>query len=267
MAIAFIICASLVSKGHAQKNTYPIGELIALEGKAYYVGDHGKSEIKTGAPIYFNSNIQTAPGAKALILFIDDTEITLAEDSTMTIDEYVFDPYDPAENKAKFNFLKGAFLWSSGLISKKDTPDVTLETSRGSIGIRGTTVWGGQTDGGYGVFVADGAVNFSDNWGGVDIPAGKGFILSDNNLAKDTKDANTWKKPILDKALRTITFTSPLLQKQTQHRLKDKKKQNIAKRHDYRGQMFPYKENPFQKRLKAQDDKFFSDEFEEMRNK
>jgi hypothetical protein len=251
----------------ANKNTYPIGELIALEGKAYYIGESSKAPLGIGDPIYFNSTIETGKDAKALILFIDDTEITLAEETVMTMDEYVFDPYDPRENKADFNFLKGAFLWTSGMVADKDPPDVRLDTARGSIGIRGTTVWGGETAGGYGVFVAEGAVNFTGDWGGVDIPGGKGFILSDTNLAQDIKEPNNWKKPVLDAALKTVTFSSPLVQKQAEQRLAAKKKENIARRHDYRGHMFPYKENPFRKRLKGEDDKFFSDEFEEMRNK
>jgi len=261
----FVITIS--APAFANKNTYPIGELIALEGKAFYVGSESKAPLGIGDPIYFNSTIETGKDAKALILFIDDTEITLAEETVMTMDEYVFDPYDPRENKADFNFLRGAFLWTSGMVAAKDPPNVRLDTPRGSIGIRGTSVWGGDTDAGYGVFVAAGAVKFAGNWGGVDIPEGKGFILSDTNLAQDIKEPNNWKKPVLDKALRTITFSNPLTQKKAEQRLAVKKKENIARRHDYRGHMFPYKENPFRKRLKGEDDKFFSDEFEEMRNK
>lgn len=208
----------------ANKNAYPIGELIALEGKAFYVGGNSKAQLNIGDPIYFNSTIETGKDAKALILFIDDTQITLAEETVMTMDEYIFDPYDLRENKADFNFLKGAFLWTSGMITAKDPPNVRLDTARGSIGIRGTTVWGGDTEAGYGVFVADGAVNFTGDWGGVDIPAGKGFILSDTNLAQDLKEPNNWQKPVLDKALKAITFSSPLAQKQAEQRLAAKRK-------------------------------------------
>lgn len=267
ICLALLLILTLAPTAKANKNAYPIGELIALEGKAYYIGENSKAALGVGDPIYFNSTIETGQDAKALILFIDDTEITLAEDTVLTMDEYVFDPYDPRENKADFNILKGAFLWTSGMVAAKDPPDVKIDTARGSIGIRGTTVWGGDTEAGYGVFVAEGAVNFAGDWGAVNIPEEKGFILSDTMLAQDIKEPNHWKKPVLDKALRTITFSSPLMQKKAQQKLAAKKKENIARRHDYRGHMFPYKENPFRKRMKAEDDKFFSDEFEEMRNK
>lgn len=242
--LPLLLLLAFTPSAHANRNAYPIGELIALEGKAFYIGSNSKAALNIGDPIYFNSTIETGKNAKALILFIDDTEITLAEDTVLTMDEYVFDPYDPRENKADFNILKGAFLWTSGMVAAKDPPDVRIDTARGSIGIRGTTVWGG-----------------------VNIPEGKGFILSDTNLAQDIKEPNNWKKHVLDKALKTITFGSPLVQKLARQRLEAKKKENIARRHDYRGHMFPYKENPFRKRLQGEDNEFFSDEFEEMRNR
>ena len=92
ICLALLLILPLAPTAQANKNAYPIGELIALEGKAYYVGNNSKASLGVGDPIYFNSTIETGQDAKALILFIDDTEITLAEDTVLTMDEYVFDP-------------------------------------------------------------------------------------------------------------------------------------------------------------------------------
>ncbi|MFP4313802.1 MAG: FecR domain-containing protein, partial [Alphaproteobacteria bacterium] len=242
---------------------YPIGEIVAVEGTAHSISQNGQKKLQPGDPVYFNAKIETGAESRALILFIDDTQIMIGGNARLEIDEFVFDPYDPAENEAEFSFLKGPFLWASGLIARKDEPDVQLRTPHGSIGIRGTTVWGGTLDQGFGVFVAEGLVNFSGNWGSADIPAGKGVFLGQNNQPGETKP---WAEQTVNTALKTITFRNKdaaTLERQ----LKILKKGNMQKRHDYRARMFPFKENPYRKKLKIEEDDFFTDEFNEMRGR
>ncbi len=263
---AFLMVCILIS-GVARadsKTTYPIGEIALLEGTAHYVRGDDRTPIRQGDPVFFKTSLQTDPGSKILILFIDDTEIVLGEDAALTIDEYIFDPYDAKENKGKFNFLKGAFLWTSGLISKRDEPDVLLETPHGSVGIRGTQLWGGQTAKGYGVLVNDGLVDFSGNWGNISIPAGNGVFVGKDNAG--TSAPAPWKKETVDAAVAQITFGGIATESMTR-KLNKMKRANIQKRHDYRGRMFPYKANPYQAAPKAKEDEFFSEEFEKMRNK
>lgn len=261
----FTIIITLSNYAYAtNKAQYPIGEIVALEGDAYSIGDNGRLGLRQGDPIYFQTQIETGPDARAMIIFIDDTEVTIGGDASLMIDEYMFDPYDAQENKAEFSFMKGAFLWTSGMIAKKDEPDVTLNTPKGSIGIRGTTVWGGLMDDGYGVFVSDGLVNFAGTWGSAQIPKDKGVFIGKDAMLGEAPES--WKETTLGTAFDKVKFRG--LDKETLRRkIKMMQKANIKKRHDYRGRMFPYKENPFRKKLKGEDDNFFSDEFEDMRNR
>ncbi len=261
-----VLTGYFLSRDHASAGTqdyYPIGQLVALEGDAFYAGSEKKAKIRVDDPIYFNSMIETGPKSKAMIMFIDDTQITLGENSTLKIDEYVFDPYDSSENKGRFSFAKGTFLWVSGMISKREKPDVRLDTAYGSIGIRGTVVWAGPVSDAYGVFTDEGQVHFQGEWGTADLAAGDGILV---NMGKINREKEKWEPEAITSSFERVTFKRAS-SAGWDDKINEIKRENIRRRHDYRGRMFPYKENPLRPRLKGKDDKFFSDEFEELRNK
>jgi FecR protein len=91
--------------------------------------------LDPGDTIGINDTIQTGPGAKASILFDDNTEITLSEKTKLKVDDYVYDPAGTA-NRARYSFLEGAFQYIGGLLDERD--NVNIETVFGEIGIRGT---------------------------------------------------------------------------------------------------------------------------------
>ncbi len=257
---ALIFITSTAVSWAQDKAHYPIGEVIEVEGQSYYVRPNKRKRIiKINDPIYLNSILQTGKDSKVLILFIDDTQLTLAEQTELTIDEYVFDPYDPEENEAEFSIVDGSFHWFSGMISKRERPRVRINTSIGSIDIRGTEFWAGEIDQGYGIDVTKGLVSFAGNWGNIELPAGKSAFIPRSLQKPD--DSIKWSEERKHRAYMKTTFTR---QKFIEDSLKDAQKANIRKRHDYRGQMFPYKENPFGPNYKFNPDDFFTEEFKEL---
>jgi FecR protein len=93
--------------------------------------------LEPGDTIGVNDTIQTGPGAKASILFDDNTEFTLGENTKLKVDDYVYDP-NGTSNKASYRFLEGAFQYVGGLIEKNHPADVRINTPVDGIGIRGT---------------------------------------------------------------------------------------------------------------------------------
>jgi FecR protein len=93
--------------------------------------------LEPGDTIGMNDTIQTGPGGKASLLFDDNTELTLGENTKLKVDDYVYDP-DGNSNKASYRFLEGAFQYVSGLLEKKNPADVRIDTPVDGIGIRGT---------------------------------------------------------------------------------------------------------------------------------
>ncbi len=268
--IGMMVIAS-TALAQSVKSHYPIGKVAAIEGEAFIVSLNGnKRALKADEPIFFNAAIETGAGSRLMVLFIDDTTVTLGERAELVIDEFVFDPYESQENKGRFSVAKGAFYWVSGMIGKREEPDVLITTGIGTVGIRGTQFWGGMLDQSYGLLVTDGKVNFRGNFGSLDVPAGKGVFIGPENDDSDTLskagDIAEWRPETVGRAIETISF-STMAKEALDAKLKTMKKENIRTRHDYRGQMFPYKENPFAPRLKQEEDEFFSDEFMEMKNK
>jgi hypothetical protein len=71
------------------------------------------------------------------ILFIDDTKVTVAEYSTLIIDEFV---YDGNTKKGKVNLKAslGTLRYTSGLIAKNSKENVKITTPTASVAVRGT---------------------------------------------------------------------------------------------------------------------------------
>lgn len=268
----FIGVMMIASTALAQsvKSHYPIGKVAALEGSAYMVSLNGnKRELKADEPIYFNAAIETGADSRLMVLFIDDTTVTLGEKAELVVDEFVFDPYESQENKGRFSVTKGAFYWVSGMIGKREEPDVLITTSIGSVGIRGTQFWYGMLDQSYGLLVTDGKVNFRGDFGSIDIPQGKGVFIGPEGDGKKPSKAGEvaeWREQTVDRAFQTTSFRT-MGKEALDAKLKGMKKDNVRTRHDYRGQVFPFKENPFAPKLKQKEDEFFSDEFMEMKNR
>jgi hypothetical protein len=207
----------------------PIGTLIELEGQVYLEG----SDASINEEVFLNNNISTGEDSKALILLIDDTEITIGANSSLKIDEYVFDADNTSDNRGRFSVLRGTFLFVSGFITKIQKPDVEITTSYGSIGIRGTTVWGGEVDNDeYGVLVEDGEVTFTNEAGSTNIEKGYGsFIRNRKSLASRP---NIWSSEKRDRAKHKVALKNPeIIKKRIQKRKKAHKEMRIKYRESY----------------------------------
>ncbi len=108
-----------------------------LEGGVTITRPGGQPEpLKPGDPIRIGDTITTGAGGRATVGFSDDSSITLAPNSSYTVNAYDFTPGNGANDNAFFNFLQGAFAYTSGLMRKDD--DAVKIENYGSIGIRGT---------------------------------------------------------------------------------------------------------------------------------
>ncbi len=179
---AMAVCVIFFSAAaHAadQKPEGVVGTIMDVEGTATVTPD-GQTAAKSLAlkdPIHMNDAIATGPKSRVVVLLIDNTKFTLSENTKLTVDKYVFDPDNAANDKAQYSILAGTFEYVSGLIAKKKNPDVTIGTPYGSIGIRGTKLWAGQLKDSYGVHVDEGAVQFRNDGGQVLVNKGQGTAV------------------------------------------------------------------------------------------
>ncbi|SFG27109.1 FecR family protein [Duganella sp. CF458] len=91
-----------------------------------------KSEVENG------DTLVTQKNTYALVRFIDNSEITLRPDSTLTIENFSFDSGRQEADRAQFNLVKGGLRSVSGLLGKRSKEKFELKTPAATIGIRGT---------------------------------------------------------------------------------------------------------------------------------
>jgi hypothetical protein len=83
---------------------------------------------------------------------------------------------------------------------------VQIRTPVGAIGVRGTTVWGGPIDNGYGVIVLNGEVTVTGRRGTVTLKQGQGTMLFGNGKPQR---AAAWPAGRMKRAVASITFGNP----------------------------------------------------------
>ena len=167
-------------------NEPPIGTLVDVEGNGNLLmraTEDGKAyPAKLNDVVYRNDVVQTGTsGARILLVLIDESRFTLGDNARFKVDEYAYDSHDTAGNNALYSLLQGAFLYTSGFMTKTDSPQVKIETPYGSIGIRGTSIWGGNLGAQYGVYVDEGEVSIETKRGHTRVVAGDATSINSIN--------------------------------------------------------------------------------------
>ena len=93
--------------------------------------------LTTGSKIYFGDSIFTEAASTAQILLMDQTTLTIGENSELVIDEFVYDPQTKI-GKIISSVKIGTVKIITGEISKTNPDDLEIKTPTGSIGARGT---------------------------------------------------------------------------------------------------------------------------------
>jgi hypothetical protein len=92
---------------------------------------------KVGDKVSQGDIIRTKSGAKAQIKFKDDSVITIAPDSRVALNEYVYEP-EKNQREASIKIFHGLVHTAVNKLFNKKKPDFTVETLTASLGIRGT---------------------------------------------------------------------------------------------------------------------------------
>jgi hypothetical protein len=94
-------------------------------------------QLTVGSDVVFRERVITTTDGQAQILFLDQSSLLIGPNSTVVIDEFV---YDPATNKGNIaaTLTQGSFRYIGGKLSKQG--NATLKTPVATIGIRGSDV-------------------------------------------------------------------------------------------------------------------------------
>lgn len=118
-----------------------IGTITSLMGTAFVTRiNQQKALLKTGSRVSMKETIETGAKSRLVVRFDDGTELTQGEQSSMILDEYVYNPKKKEDNGFSARFLKGACRVVTGAIVKMNPKRFQVKTRMATAGIRGTEI-------------------------------------------------------------------------------------------------------------------------------
>ena len=114
-----------------------IGNVVLQEGVASVERKGTESDLNLDSDIMFMDNVKTGKGEVG-ITFIDDTNVAVSSQSSLIIDDFVYDPNSAEGSKLVLKIALGTVRYASGNIAKLNKQNVDIRTPTARIGVRGT---------------------------------------------------------------------------------------------------------------------------------
>lgn len=199
------LLAGLLSIDLASAHAQAIGRTEKVEAQVTATNADGARKLADKDLIIFNDTLATGKGARLQGTLDDGTQLTLGENAKIVVDDFVYDPNKPG-GALDIKVKQGAFLFVGGKVEAKSGAKVSISTPVVTLGVRGTTVWGGSIDGGYGVLVLSGEVEVKSKGGSVLLKSGQGTMVYGG---KAPEKAGAWPDDRTKRAVATISFKQP----------------------------------------------------------
>ncbi len=198
------IGVTIVGKVQAQLDTDVAGTVTRLQGLAVAMQDALPRPLQEGDKILVGDVISTGKGARLEMKMLDDAVMKLGEKTVFVVVEYLVQNPQPS---GALRLLEGAFSATSGKMMQVAGAQFTMSTETATIGIRGTTFWGGKIDGSFGIALLDGkGIYVETKAGRVDISTvGEGTSVSGADTAPTAPRA--WSAEKTARALATVEFS------------------------------------------------------------
>lgn len=135
VALSLLVALSPLATAQAQER---IGVAVSSINDVQGTMGQGQDvhKIVVGANLLENEIIITGEKSSTQLLFLDETTLTIGENSKLMLDELVYDPNDSMKiSKMVLTPLVGVMRFASGTSDKEA---YTVKTNVGTIGVRGT---------------------------------------------------------------------------------------------------------------------------------
>lgn len=180
-----------------------IGKVTRLKDSATAMQNAVARPLKEGSDILVGDVISTGKGARLEFSLNDGSSVTLGGQTIFEVSEFT---QTPAQESILMRMLTGAFKATSGEIAKVNPDAMTVATEVATIGIRGTTVWGGKLANDFEVALLSGtAVRVTTRAGSVDLTTvGQGTTIPSQDTAPTAPV--TWAAAKVARARATVEF-------------------------------------------------------------
>jgi hypothetical protein len=158
--------------------------------------------LEFGSQIEDRDVLRTGPTSSLQIRFVDESFISLRENSQVAIEEYRFAGKEDGTESAAFALIKGGFRKVTGLIGRLNQKNYRVTTPNATIGIRGTDYAVRHCSGDCGEGVKDGlygsvlGLSHGTNRVAVANKGGESVFGKDEHFY--VPDANTRPQPMLE---------------------------------------------------------------------
>jgi len=115
--------------------------VVQMQGALSALSENGERRlVQAGGPAYRGEVLETAPGSQAVLVFRDETRVTVQGGTRFKIEDFVYDSKTPEEGRVSLGLLKGGIRALTGLIAKARPGSVRFYTPTATVGIRGTGI-------------------------------------------------------------------------------------------------------------------------------
>lgn len=114
-------------------------KLISAQGDISAIdGSGSKRKLVEGASVYPGETVETGPVSKGVLIFRDESRLTLGSSTHFKVDGFVFDDKNPTEGRFFISLVRGSMRALTGLIGKANNRNVKFVAPTATVGIRGT---------------------------------------------------------------------------------------------------------------------------------
>ena len=198
MGLAGALALSQVLPAHASDE---IGEVIDVKGDVMKTQNDIETMIKTGAPLVNNDLVATGKKSFASMMLGSQTKIIMGENTEVMLDSFL------AEQGGTIELVSGDMVFDRPEGMPKI--DLTIRTTFGQIGVRGTKFFTGKSRGNFAVFVEHGLVEVKSGQTLRKVGAGQGVDIATDAKTRslfggDMSETKSWGKGRIEEAYKSV---------------------------------------------------------------
>jgi len=141
-ALIAAVCGGLVLAVAGATCAEPVASVVALRGKATVERGGRRLDAQPKLGIELQDTVATAEGGRVKLLFIDDSVLTLAEKSRMSVDTFIHSRSD--RGSSLFNLLDGKMRAVVGKTRFEVKTPTVVAAARGTVILFDTGILNGQ---------------------------------------------------------------------------------------------------------------------------
>lgn len=178
-----------------------IGKVLDAKGDVLKVQDDVETKIKTGAMLVNNDLVSTGPKSFVSMTLGSDTKIIMGEKTEVLLDSFL------AEQGGTLELVSGDMVFDRP--EGKPKIDLTIRTTFGQIGVRGTKFFTGRSRGNFAVFVEHGMVEVKSGATLRKVGAGEGVDIASDAKTRslfggDVSETKKWGKGRIEEAYKSV---------------------------------------------------------------